>query len=114
MVPNSGHLMVRALIYNVGAGNHGIAASLNKAKVAQEITFIGHNLTSTTHRALLDGTMDAVMHVNLKLAAKRTVKLLINRINEIPSEAGILPIEIVTRENTEGAVFGQTNFTRTT
>lgn len=36
-------------IYNVGGGNEGIVKALTKAAISQEITFIGHNLTSKTN-----------------------------------------------------------------
>ena len=40
-------------IYNIGAGNRGIAQALEEAGRAREIVFIGHELTEHTRRFLL-------------------------------------------------------------
>lgn len=94
-------------IYNVGGGNEGIVKALHKAHVAREITFIGHNLTSKTHTYLLEGSMNAIIHQNLKLAAKKTVNTLITQVSEGLNKLQTVPVEIITRENTEGAEFGR-------
>lgn len=69
------------------------------------VVAIGHNLTSKTHGYLLDGSMNAIIHQNLKLAASYTVEFLINYLTERTTQPGNVPVEIITRENTEGVVF---------
>ena len=92
-------------IYNVGAGNRGIARALADAALASEIVFIGHNLTPKTHAYLLDGTMNAVIHQNLHNAANDTIEFLINHLTGQSAPPGMVPVEIITRENTEGVIF---------
>ncbi|WP_043531988.1 LacI family DNA-binding transcriptional regulator [Litchfieldella xinjiangensis] len=48
-------------IYNVGGSSDGIGRALRESGRAQDITFIGHGLTSDTRAMLADGTMDAVI-----------------------------------------------------
>jgi len=94
-------------IYNVGGGNEGIVKALRNANVAREITFIGHNLTTKTHAYLLEGSMNAIIHQNLKLAAQKTVNTLIAQVSDGLNKLQTIPVEIITRENTEGAEFGR-------
>ena len=49
-----------AAIYNVGAGNTGIARALKERGRAQSMVFLGHEVTDGTKDLLLDGTLDAV------------------------------------------------------
>ena len=42
-------------IYNIGAGNRGIARALEEAGRSREVVFIGHELTEHTRRFLLVG-----------------------------------------------------------
>lgn len=93
-------------IYNVGAGNQAIAKALNTAFLANEIVFIGHNLTAKTHAYLLDGSMNAVIHQNLSFAANNTVELLLDHLNGQVTPQKKIPVEVITRENTEGVLFG--------
>ena len=51
-------------IYNIGAGNQGVARALREHDLAKSVTFIGHELTEGTKRLLLDGTMDAIIDQN--------------------------------------------------
>lgn len=49
-------------IYNMGAGNRGVAAALEASGRAAEVIFIGHELTPHTRRFLVRGTMDACIN----------------------------------------------------
>lgn len=95
-------------IYNAGAGNQGVVKAIKKAGVADELTVIGHNLTHKTHAYLLDGSMNAIIHQNLRHAAKLTIDTLIDYLQQPQASrrSGIVPVEIVTRENIDGVVFG--------
>ncbi|OED42040.1 hypothetical protein AB833_08180 [Chromatiales bacterium (ex Bugula neritina AB1)] len=92
-------------IYNVGAGNQGIASALKSDTLSGEVVFIGHNLTPKTHNYLLEGTMNAVVHQNLQMAANYTVKFLIDHLTGHSTSPKTVPVEIITRENTEGIGF---------
>lgn len=92
-------------IYNVGGGNQGIVDAMIAADVDQEILLFGHNLTAKTHGYLLEGQMDIVLHQNMRLAAQETVKALVSHLQGGVVAPALLPVEIMTRENTQGAVF---------
>ena len=51
-------------IYNIGAGNRGIANALEESARAADITFIGHELTAYTRQYLIANVMDAVIDQN--------------------------------------------------
>ena len=60
-------------IYNIGAGNRGIARAIEEAGVGQRIVFIGHELTEHTRRFLLSGVMDAVIDQNPRVEAREAI-----------------------------------------
>ncbi len=60
-------------IYNIGAGNRGIARALEESGRDQKIVFIGHELTDHTRRFLLAGIMDAVIDQNAHVEARETI-----------------------------------------
>lgn len=93
-------------IYNVGGGNEGVVRALHDAGATGEITFIGHNLSPATREYLIEGSMDVVLHQNLRRAARRMVDLLIAHIEHRRLPPDTLPIEIFTRENVQGATYG--------
>lgn len=93
-------------IYNVGGGNEGITRALKERGVETDIMLIGHNLTPKTHAYLLDRSMDVVIHQNMRVAARESVDALIARLNGRTPQPNMLPVEIITRENTQGTVFG--------
>ena len=93
-------------IYNVGGGNEGAVRALKDAGVDQEILYFGHNLTPKTHAYLMDGSMDVVIHQNMRRAAQDAVDMLIGYLKGRPYQAELMPVEIVTRENTHGISYG--------
>lgn len=93
-------------IYNVGGGNEGIAHALKEAGRQDAVTFFGHNLTPKTQGYLLDGTMDLILHQNMKRAAGRAVDALIARLENRPYQIKLIPTEIISRENMMGVTFG--------
>lgn len=93
-------------IYNVGGGNEGVVRALQEAGAAKEIMLIGHNLTPKTQGYLLDGSMDVVLHQNMRRAAQQAVAALVAHLESAPFRQEILPVEIITRENTHGITFG--------
>jgi LacI family transcriptional regulator len=60
-------------IYNIGAGNRGIARALEESGRAAELVFVGHELTEHTRRFLLSGTMDAAIDQNPSVEAREAI-----------------------------------------
>ncbi|WP_305988001.1 substrate-binding domain-containing protein [Roseibium sp. MMSF_3544] len=48
-------------LYNIGAGNRGVIAALTASGRAENVVFVGHELTPYTRDALSDDVMDAVI-----------------------------------------------------
>lgn len=93
-------------IYNVGGGNEGVVTALKDAGVADKITLIGHNLTPKTASYLLDSSMDIVIHQNMQRIAELAVQAMIGLLENRPARIGMVPVEVITRENISGATFG--------
>lgn len=60
-------------IYNIGAGNRGIARALTESGRARSVVFIGHELTEFTRRFLLAGIMDAAIDQNPRVEAREAI-----------------------------------------
>jgi len=93
-------------IYSVGGGNMGIARALGEAGLSREIVFICHNLTSRTQGFLMDGTIDLVLHVNMRLVAEEAVEALCAHLEHRTFKPRALLTGVITRENIIGATFG--------
>ncbi len=89
-------------IYNVGAANSSIAEALHDLGVENEIVFIGHHLTQSTKHHLLDGTMDIVLHMNIRNIAEQAVNTVIAHLEDKSIQTKPTHIEVVTRENLVG------------
>ena len=70
--------------------------------VEQEIIFLGHHLTRNSQTYLMEGTMDMVLHMNMRTVAQQTVETLIAHLEERHLESQSLHIEVVTCENMVG------------
>ncbi|CAB3893427.1 LacI family DNA-binding transcriptional regulator [Achromobacter piechaudii] len=101
-------------IYNIGAGNQGIARALKEARLAEawpsearasktasahRIVFVGHDLTEATRRLLLDRTMDAVIDQNPRVEAREIVKLLVAAVKGAPEPSYLPRLQVIFREN---------------
>ena len=93
-------------IYNVGGGNLGIARALGEAGRAEDTVFICHTLTARTQGFLMDGTIDIVLHVNMRLVAEEVVEALCAHLEHRPFKPRALLTGVITRENITGATFG--------
>jgi LacI family transcriptional regulator len=60
-------------IYNIGAGNRGIARALEEKGLARSVIFVGHEITPHTKRMLLSGTMDVAIDQNARVEAREAV-----------------------------------------
>lgn len=92
-------------IYNLGGGNEGVANALRDSGLAEEIVYIGHNLSRKTRSYLLDGTMDIVLHVDVTQVAERAVEFMVSHLERRSFENPLLPTRLITRENTDGERF---------
>jgi LacI family transcriptional regulator len=86
-------------IYNIGAGNQGIATAMRKRGRERSTLFIGHELTEGTKRLLLDGTMDAVIDQNPRVEAREALNLLTHAIRGLPYEGHPPRLHLVLKEN---------------
>jgi LacI family transcriptional regulator len=87
-------------IYNIGAGNRGIARALEESGRASDVIFICHEVTEHTRRFLLSGTVDAVIDQNPRVEARDAIDWLIHAAQDKPP-ANLPPIRIqaVFKEN---------------
>jgi LacI family transcriptional regulator len=87
-------------IYNIGAGNRGIAKALEEAGRSREVVFIGHELTEHTRRFLLAGTMDAVIDQNPRVEAREAIDRLLRAARGEPDlDPAPIRIHAIFREN---------------
>jgi LacI family transcriptional regulator len=88
-------------IYNIGAGNRGIAQALQERGRQQEVVFIGHELTRYSRQYLLDGIMDVVIDQNPAAQARRLREVLLNLngIQPYPMETTVQGMRLFLREN---------------
>ena len=87
-------------VYNIGAGNRGIARALEEAGRAGDVTFVCHELTEFTRRLLVAGTVDAVIDQNPRVEARDSIEWLIHAARGRP--APTLPpirIQAIFKEN---------------
>lgn len=86
-------------IYNIGAGNAGIGQALQEAGMASSAIFVGHELTESTKRFLLDGTMDAVIDQNPRVEAREALSMLKNIILDRRIDYHPPRLQVIFREN---------------
>lgn len=66
-------------IYSIGAGNRGIVEALEAAGRAQDVVFIGHELTQHSRQWLLTGVMDVVIDQNPGHEVRSAARILLAR-----------------------------------
>ncbi len=86
-------------IYNIGAGNQGIARALAEADCARETMFVGHDLTDATRMLLLDRTMDAVIDQNHRVEAREVVRMLVSAVRGTAENEYLPRLQVIFREN---------------
>ncbi|MCY4461869.1 MAG: LacI family DNA-binding transcriptional regulator [Albidovulum sp.] len=89
-------------IYSVGAGNQGVVDAVKEHGRSQDLIVFGHNLTTTTRRYLMDGSMRAVIHQDLKRTAQLTILGLLAQDAGEPLKESRVPVELIMRENMQG------------
>jgi len=86
-------------IYNLGAGNQGIGQALMDSGKSDSVIFIGHELTESTKRLLLNGTMDAVIDQNPRVEAREALATLMSSIKAEPFDQQPPRVQVIFREN---------------
>ena len=88
-----------AAIYNVGAGNSGIARALKAKDLRRHVLLIGHDATEDTRALLLDGTLDAVIDQNPRVEAREALNALEGAITGKHFEKHAPRLQVIFREN---------------
>jgi LacI family transcriptional regulator len=88
-----------AAVYNVGAGNGGIARALKERNRAGSIVFMAHEATEENQALLLDGTIDALIDQNPRVEARETLNILSRSIQGQPYEYHGPRVQIIFKEN---------------
>jgi LacI family transcriptional regulator len=88
-----------AAIYNVGAGNSGIARALKERNRNLKIVFLAHEATEGHKALLLDGTIDALIDQNPRVEARETLNILSKSIRGQPYEYHGPRVQIIFKEN---------------
>lgn len=88
-----------AAIYNIGAGNTGIAKALKERALERRVILIGHEVTEGTRELLIDGTIDAVIDQNPRVEAREALNILDRSIQGLPFEIHSPRIQAVFKEN---------------
>jgi LacI family transcriptional regulator len=88
-------------LYNVGAGNRGVAAAITSANRGGDLIFVGHDLTDDTRRFLLRGVMDAVINQDAGHQSRSAARVLLARCSGEPlmTEQERIRIDIFVRDN---------------
>lgn len=87
-------------IYNIGAGNRGIARAIEESGRKDDIMFIGHELTEHTRRFLLGGVMDVVIDQNPRVEAREAIDRLLHLLNaEGPAPQTPIRVQAIFKEN---------------
>lgn len=86
-------------IYNIGAGNSGIARALKERGRGHSVVFLGHELNEDTKLLLLDGTLDAVIDQNPRVEAREALNMLTNAVKGVPLEFHPPRLQVIFREN---------------
>jgi len=88
-------------IYNVGAGGRGIISALENTGRQNQVTYIAHELTDATRRALVDGTIDVIINQNAGHEVRSAVRVLMAKADKSPLIEAMehIRIDIFVRDN---------------
>ncbi len=86
-------------IYNIGAGNEGIARALKAHPSKQQIVYVAHELTAHNRACLLDGTLDAAIDQNPRVEAREALNILCQSVRDLPYDYHPPRLQIIFREN---------------
>jgi LacI family transcriptional regulator len=86
-------------VYNIGAGNEGIARALKLAPASRRIVYVAHELTAHNRARLLDSTLDAVIDQNPRVEAREALNILSQCTRNLPYDHHPPRLQIIFREN---------------
>ncbi len=88
-------------LYNVGGGTRGIVSGLEAGGRARDIVFIAHELTDPTRRALIHGTVDAIIGQDPGHEVRSAVRVLLAKADNVPpiESQERIGIDIFLRDN---------------
>jgi LacI family transcriptional regulator len=88
-------------LYNVGAGNRGIAAALEQSARAKDIVWIAHELTPHTRRFLIRGVLDTIISQSAGHEARSAGRILLAHCSGDPimPDQERIRIDIFVRDN---------------
>jgi len=75
-------------LYNIGAGTEGLLETLRGTGRGRDIVFVAHDLTVWTRPALVDGTIDAVIHQDPGHEMRSAVRRLLAELDRAPISEG--------------------------
>jgi len=87
-------------IYNVGGGTMGIVTGL-EAVGKKDIVFIAHEVTDGSRRALIRGTIDAIINQDAGHEVRSAVRVLLSKVDNAPliEDQERIRIDIFMRDN---------------
>ncbi|RZF25736.1 LacI family DNA-binding transcriptional regulator [Paraburkholderia sp. UYCP14C] len=88
-------------IYNISVGEEGVAAALLALDKARSTVFICHELTESSRRLLIEGSLDAVLDQNPAGEAMRSIEIVLRHYHRDPGIAlpQQIPVTVLLREN---------------
>ncbi|WP_226629254.1 LacI family DNA-binding transcriptional regulator [Alloyangia pacifica] len=86
-------------IYNIGAGNQGIAQAIKEHSAARDVVFIAHDLTDATRTLLLDRTIDAIVDQNPRVEAREVIRNLVAAVKGRMEPEYPPRLQVIFREN---------------
>lgn len=88
-------------IYNVGGGTMGIVAGLEAAKRPEDFVFVAHEITDGSRRALIRGTIDAIINQDAGHEVRSAFRVLMSRVDNAPliESQERIRIDIFMRDN---------------
>lgn len=88
-------------LYNVGGGTRGIVSALESSGRRAHVTYIAHELTDDSRRALVDGTIDIVINQDAGHEVRSAVRVLMAIADNAPIVEAMerIRIDIFIRDN---------------
>ncbi|MCB1490602.1 MAG: LacI family DNA-binding transcriptional regulator [Rhodobiaceae bacterium] len=87
-------------IYNLAAGNRGIAAALAECPRTPKVVFVGHELTEPSRKLLRDNIMDVAIDQDPRGEARELLALLLAQARgQRVAPPDLIPIQPIFREN---------------
>lgn len=88
-------------LYNVGAGNRGVAAALEGSGRGRDIVWVAHELTQHTRRFLLHGDVDVIISQNPGHEARSAARVLLAHCSgeQLVPDQERIGIDIFLRDN---------------